>query len=143
MFDSYLTLFGVAFAAATLVPAASEVLLAGLLAAGRDPVALWCWATAGNTLGAAVNWAMGRYLACFRERPWFPVKPAALAPARRWFQRYGAWSLLLAWMPGVGDALTLVAGLLGVPFLWFLFLTACGKGARYALVLGAALGLGL
>ena len=142
MLEGYLGLFLVAFLAATLLPAYSEVLFAGLLAAGYDPFALWAWATAGNTLGSAVNWVLGRYLLQFRDRRWFPFNAGALGPAQRWFQRYGVWSLLLAWAPVGGDALTFIAGLMRVRFDLFFLLTAIGKGTRYAIVIGLVKGLG-
>jgi membrane protein YqaA with SNARE-associated domain len=134
--DAYFSLFLTAFLAATVLPAYSEILLAGLAGAGYDPLMLWAWASAGNTLGSAVNWLLGRYLLHFSGRKWFPFKPGNLERAQRWFQRYGVWSLLLAWMPVGGDALTLVAGVMRVPFLLFLALTAAGKAARYAVLLG-------
>ena len=141
--ESYLGLFAVAFLAATVLPAYSEVLFAGLLATGYDPVLLWAWATAGNTLGAALNWVMGRYLLRFQDRRWFPFRPGTLGPAQRWFQRYGVWSLLLAWAPVGGDALTFIAGFMRVRFDLFLLLTAIGKGSRYAILLALVMGLGL
>ncbi len=140
--EALLGLFLVSFLAATLLPAYSEVMFAGLQAAGYDPWALWSWATAGNTLGAAVNWALGRYLLRFQERPWFPFKPGTLMRAQGWFQRYGVWSLLMAWAPVGGDALTFVAGVMRVRFPVFLLLTAIGKGARYAILLGLVSGIG-
>ena len=86
---AYLSLFGVSFLAATLIPFYSEVALVGLLAAGYDPFLLWLFASAGNTLGAVVNWVLGRYLLHFEHRRWFPfpiLKIAslpALVPAFR------------------------------------------------------------
>jgi membrane protein YqaA with SNARE-associated domain len=140
--DAYLSLFLAAFLAATIVPAYSEILFAGLMAAGYDPWALWAWATAGNTLGAALNWALARWLLRYQDRRWFPFKPENLGRAQRWFQRYGVWSLLMAWAPVGGDALTFIAGLMRVRFDVFLILTAIGKGARYAILLGVVEGIG-
>ncbi|MFU8817361.1 MAG: YqaA family protein, partial [Pseudomonadales bacterium] len=120
----------------TLLPAASEVVFAGLLTSGYDPLALWLWATAGNTLGSVINWVMGRYLLHFQDRRWFPFAVDTLGRAQRWFQRYGVWSLLLAWAPIFGDPLTFVAGVMRVRFGVFLVLTAIGKGSRYAILLG-------
>lgn len=134
--DAYLGLFAGAFLAATLLPAYSELMFAGLLSAGYEPLALWAWATAGNTLGSAVNWLLGRYLLHFQERRWFPFKTKSLGTAQRWFQKYGVWSLLMAWAPIGGDALTFIAGMMRVRFDLFLVLTALGKGARYAILLG-------
>jgi len=134
--DAYTALFTSAFLAATLLPAYSEVLFVGLLGAGYDPFWLWASASLGNTLGAAVNWALGRYLLHFEDRRWFPFKRDRLGVAQRWFQRYGVWSLLMAWLPVGGDALTFIAGMMRVHFLLFFLLTAIGKSARYAMLMG-------
>lgn len=132
----YLSLFGVSFLAATLLPAYSEIMFAGLLAAGHDPLLLWIWATAGNTLGSCFNWVLGRYLLQFQDRRWFPFKPEHLARAQRWFQKYGVWSLLMAWAPVGGDPLTFLAGMMRVNFWVFLILCGISKGVRYMIVAG-------
>jgi len=132
---AYAGLFLVALIAATLLPAYSEVAFAGLVLKGYDPLALWLTASAGNTLGSAVNWALARFFLRFEDRRWFPFRRERLGRAQRWFQRYGVWSLLLAWAPVGGDALTFVAGLMRVNFWLFLALVGIGKATRYAVVL--------
>jgi membrane protein YqaA with SNARE-associated domain len=132
-------LFASAFLAATLLPVSSEAILAYLgTAEGADAVGLVAVATAGNTLGAIVNWVLGRWCLHWRERLWFPIKPAALDRATGWMERGGLWLLLLAWVPVVGDPLTFAAGMLRVRFLPFTVLVALGKGARYVAVLAVA-----
>lgn len=134
----YLALFGSALIAATLLPLQSEAVLVGLLLAGEHPVAaLLLVATAGNVLGALVNWLLGRNLLRFQGRRWFPFSGAGLARAERWYGLYGRWSLLGSWLPLVGDPLTLVAGVLREPLWSFLLLVAIAKAGRY-LVLAAA-----
>lgn len=128
----YAGLFLTALLAATILPFYSEVLFLGLLAAGYDPAFTWLSATLGNSIGAAINWVLGRYLLQFQERRWFPFKGASLARAQRWFQRFGVWSLLFSWLPIGGDALTFIAGMMRVGFGLFFTLTLIGKGARYA-----------
>ena len=91
-------------------------------------------ATAGNSLGSAVNWVLGRFLTRFEDRRWFPFKPESLHRGQAWFQKYGIWSLLFAWLPLGGDALTFIAGVMKVRFEVFFVLTAIGKGARYAVL---------
>lgn len=132
---AYLTLFGISFLAATLVPAQSELVLAGMILSGNyQALLLVCVATAGNTLGACVNWVIGRFLESFRDRRWFPVSPPALARAEVWYRKWGIWSMLLSWAPLIGDGLTLVAGTLRVRLLPFVILVSFAKGGRYAIL---------
>ena len=88
----------------------------------------------GNTLGALVNWALGRLMERFRDRRWFPVDAKQLERAQAWFRRYGVWSLLLAWAPLIGEPLTVVAGAMRVHVVPFLVLVAAGKAGRYAVL---------
>lgn len=133
-------LFASAFLAATILPIPSEVTLAGLVVAGRGDLALlWLVATVGNTLGSLVNWTMGRLALRLEGREWFPVRHERLVRAQRWFNRHGVWTLLLVWLPVVGDPLALVAGLMRTPFLLTVVLIAIGKAARYAVVMALAL----
>lgn len=131
-------LFLAAFLAATLLPAQSELLLAGLHAAGgHSPAALLGVATAGNVLGSALNWGLGRYVVHFQHRRWFPLTPETLEKATAWYRRWGAWSLLAAWAPVIGDPLTFAAGILRVNFLLFIVLVTIGKAGRYVVVMAA------
>jgi membrane protein YqaA with SNARE-associated domain len=137
---AYAGLFAAAFIAATLLPAQSELVLAGLLVAGNQPAwALLAVASVGNVAGSVVNWALGRGVARFRDRGWFPVREAALARAEGWYRRWGRWSLLLSWAPVIGDPLTVAAGVLREPFLPFLALVTAAKVGRYLVVAAAAL----
>ena len=130
-----LGLFVSAFLSATLLPGSSEAALIALLALGRsDPAWLVAVATAGNVLGSVVNWAMGRFFVHFADRPWFPVSAQALDRATAWYGRFGVWSLLFAWVPVIGDPLTLAAGLLRVGFWRFVVLVTLGKAARYVFI---------
>lgn len=130
----YLILFSSAFLAATILPFYSEVVLFALLRQGGDPALLVAVATVGNTLGAVVNWLLGRYLLHFQDRRWFYFSRKQIARAQDWFQHYGFWTLLLAWMPVGGDALTLIAGIMRVRLWLFVLLVGLGKGLRYVSV---------
>lgn len=129
---SYLLLFGSAFLAATILPFYSELFLVAMLRAGGDPILLVTIASLGNTLGAVVNWLLGLYLRRFQDRRWFYFSKQQIDSAQDWFRRYGFWSLLFAWIPIGGDALTLIAGILRVRLWLFLLLVATGKTLRYA-----------
>ena len=129
---AYGSLFLVALVAATIFPAQSELLLAGLHASGNYHDGLLILvATVGNVAGSTINWALGRYLMHFQDRRWFPVSRPLVERATGWYQRFGVWSLLLAWVPVIGDPLTLVAGILRVDLRLFLLLVTVGKLGRY------------
>src|SRR6056297_964539 len=75
-------LFAAAFGAATILPFQSEVVFVGLQLAGTASLSwLIVVASVGNTLGAVVNYVMGRGIERFRTRRWFPVNAAQLARA--------------------------------------------------------------
>jgi membrane protein YqaA with SNARE-associated domain len=138
----YIGLFLTAFLAATLLPLSSEAVLVALGSAdGFDAALLFAVATLGNTLGAVVNWALGRFCLRWADRRWFPFSADQLSRAGERFRKYGLWSLLLAWVPVVGDPLTFAAGVMRVGFLPFVVLVGLGKGARYAAVLAVAQGV--
>jgi membrane protein YqaA with SNARE-associated domain len=137
---AYGSLFLASLLAATLVPAQSESVLAGLILAGGQPVAgLVAVASLGNILGSIFNWLIGRGVEKFRDRRWFPASQNQLDRAQRHYQRFGYWSLLLAWVPVIGDPLTLVAGIMREPLWRFLLLVSIGKTGRYV-VLAAGIG---
>lgn len=135
LLSAYLGLFFVAFGAATLLPLQSEAVLVGLLAYGEHPPwVLISVATAGNVLGSVVNWFLGRYIERWRDKRWFPVSREKLENAQRGYHRYGRWSLLLSWVPIIGDPLTVVAGIMREPLRSFLPIVLIAKLGRYVVL---------
>ncbi len=135
-------LFLSALVAATLVPAQSESVLVALLLADRHAVwVLLTVATAGNVLGAVVNWGLGRFMMRFAKRRWFPFSEVQMAKAQGWYSRWGWWSLFGAWLPIVGDPLTAAAGMMREPLWRFLLVVTLSKGGRYLLLAMATLQL--
>ncbi|MGM0701979.1 MAG: YqaA family protein [Pseudomonadota bacterium] len=130
-----LSLFLVSLVSATLLPGGSEVWLARLWCQGEHVLMLWAVATFGNTLGSMINVTLGRYARRFQDRRWFPASREGLMRAERWYRRFGEWSLLASWAPIVGDPLTVLAGVLRLPWWRALLLIALAKGSRYAVVL--------
>ena len=137
----YLGLAGTAFLSATIFPFQSEVVLFGMLVAEHYHVWLLVLvASLGNILGSCVNWFLGRFIAYFEDRPWFPLTKNQVAKAEGWYHRYGRWSLLLSWVPIIGDPLTIVAGVLREPLPVFIALVVVAKTARYVAVAALTLG---
>ena len=131
----YLSLFAISFLAATILPFSSELTLAGLIATSNyDSLLLLIAASIGNILGSVINWILGFYSRNLTTKKWFPFKETQIERSSQWFKKFGKWSLLFAWVPIIGDPLTLVAGLLRVRFLDFIILVAIGKVSRYFLI---------
>ncbi len=128
-------LFLSAFGAATLLPLQSEAVLVGLLAQMQYPVwLLVAVASLGNILGSCVNWRLGLKVEQYKNKKWFPVSEQKMLQAQGIYQKYGFWSLLLSWVPIIGDPITLIAGLLKENFVRFVVMVSIAKIGRYLFV---------
>jgi len=119
------SVFLIAFVSATLVPLGSEPAVFAVVKA--NPAMFWpaiLVATVGNTLGGVLNYGIGyrAKIAFAKERQsrWFG-----------WLRRFGAKTMLLSWVPGIGDPLCTLAGWLHLPFWPSVAYMAIGKFARY------------
>ena len=129
---SYFQLFIISFLAATILPLSSELVLSTMLLTDSfDKYLLLVVASFGNILGSSVNWYLGKKILIFKDKKWFPANERQIAKGEIYFKKYGIWSLLLAWVPIIGDPLTLVAGILRVKFFTFLLLISISKISRY------------
>lgn len=130
-----LGLFFSAFGAATLLPLQSEAVLVTALSLGQhSAVLLIAVASVGNILGSCVNWWLGLHIQRYQDRTWFPVSAHQLQRAQQFYQKYGQYSLLLSWLPVIGDPLTLIAGVMRSRFLPFLIWVSVAKIGRYICV---------
>jgi len=130
----YLGLFLASFLAATILPFSSEVVLGILLAYDFNPYMTVFVATSGNVLGSVVNYGIGILGSRVLLNKFFKLSDQSILNAETRFKKYGVFSLLLAWVPVIGDPLTVAAGILKVNFFLFLFLVSVGKFLRYVLV---------
>lgn len=129
----YLTLFTVSLLAATLLPVGSEALLLYDLSLDFNPLLLILSATIGNTLGSIVNYLLGyKGIEFLVEKKYANSKQLKKATAI--FQKYGAYSLFLSWMPVVGDPITFIAGVLRYDLKKFVVIVFVAKGVRYITV---------
>jgi len=132
-------LFLASFLAATILPLSSEVVLTLLLLAGLSPTALVVVATAGNVLGALLNYAIGSRGGTLLLKKVFKIPPDTLTKSQQTFKKYGIYSLLFAWVPVIGDPLTMIAGTLKINISLFLLLVTTGKLLRYIIITYAVL----
>ena len=129
---SYFQLFIISFLAATILPLSSELILSTMLLTDSfDKYLLLVVASFGNILGSSVNWYLGKKILIFKDKKWFPANERQIAKGEIYFKKYGIWSLLLAWVPIIGDPLTIVAGILRVKYFTFLLLVSISKISRY------------
>ena len=124
MIIGYLSLFTISFLAATILPFSSELMLALLIT----------FSSLGNILGSVFNWVLGFYFIKLQNKKWFPFNQEQISKSSQWFEKYGKWSLLFAWVPIIGDPLTFVAGTMKTKFFIFLILVSIGKISRYLFI---------
>jgi membrane protein YqaA with SNARE-associated domain len=136
----YSGLFTLSFLASTLLPVGSEWLLVFMLLKGKDPLATVAVATIGNYMGGCTTWAIGVWGGPLLIRRILRIDPATEEAAVRFYRRYGVWSLLLSWLPIIGDPLCLAAGILNLDFTRFSILVFTGKLVRYGVVAWFTLG---
>jgi len=131
LYSELVTLFISGFISSTLLPGGSELLLIYYI--NNNPELSWYYFVAvavGNSLGAVVTYLMGYYFSWGREKAQEKHHKAVV-----FCRRYGVYTLLLSWLPVVGDLLPLVAGWLKLTFFKSLLFIVSGKALRYAMIL--------
>jgi membrane protein YqaA with SNARE-associated domain len=128
-------LFLSAFLAATILPAQSELGLGYLVITSQYSMGLLVlFASLGNTLGAIVNWVIGRSI----ESSVIRIEKIKVSPryqsVARWYQKFGRWTLLLSWVPIIGDPITVMAGIFKEPLKSFVLIVALAKTTRYVVI---------
>ena len=121
---------------ATVVPFASEALLAGALLMGYGKWVVTLVAALGNTTGGMISFLMGWLCKWEWLERFFRVKREKLERMRDRVANYGAWAALLTWLPFVGDLIAIAMGLMRVNPWWTLLLMFIGKLARYLAATG-------
>ena len=131
----YFSLFIFCLSLGTFFPFASETFLATQLLSEKYNVFLLIFfASLGNILGSVISWLFGYFVNFFIKKPWFPINNYLLQKGTAIFKKYGKWSLLLSWVPFIGDPIAFAAGILKYNILFFLIFVSIGKVARYLLI---------
>ena len=113
-----LGLFIGTFLAATIVPISSSALYIAVLVATKNPVACLIVGTLGNWLGSVSTYWIGRI------GKW-------LEQQKEKVDRYGIWLALFAWVPIVGDLITLALGFYKARPFGTMVLLLVGKFLRF------------
>lgn len=130
----YAGLFIAAFLAATILPLSSELVLSALLVSGLSPTTLVLVATLGNVLGSLLNYMLGYWASLGIIKKWLKYSENEFLCAEQRFKKYGIFSLLFAWLPIIGDPITVVAGVLRIHLALFMIMVTAGKLIRYVVI---------
>ena len=138
--EIYIGLFLSSFLSATILPGQSEIALTSLIILNNHSLSFLVFiASLGNVLGSLLNWFIGSKLERFKKKKWFPVTKLQLKKASNWYHKYGKWTLLLSWVPFVGDPITIVAGIFRIPIMHFILIVSFAKTMRYIFIAFIAL----
>ena len=133
--EAYASLFISSLLSSTILPGYSEITLTTLILLEKySQILLIFYASLGNILGSIINWYLGSYITKFVNKNWFPFKKKQLDKASSWYLKYGKWSLILCWVPIIGDPLTIVAGIFRVRLIIFITIVSISKILRYIFV---------
>jgi membrane protein YqaA with SNARE-associated domain len=127
-------LFVLSFLAATILPLGSEWLMIIMIVQDFPLQDVIITATAGNYLGACTTYLIGIWGAHFVIRKILRIDDVQLVRVEKLYNKYGKLSLLLSWLPVIGDPLCLIAGVFRINFVHFSVLVFVGKFFRYAIL---------
>ena len=130
----YPGLFLASFLASTVVPTLSEPFVILLINKNFNIYSVVLVASVGNFLGACTSYYIGFAGRMHIIQKYFRVSDAHLEKAEARFKKYGYWLLLFTWLPFVGDALPVMAGIMKLRFTIFSILVFIGKFLRYAVL---------
>ncbi len=125
-------LFLICFLAATLIPFSSEIAVIAAIKMGFTAGEVLFWATSGNVLACFFNYFLGYF---FRVKALSRLQKEGWGrKALQFWEKYGIWSLLLNWMPLIGDPLTVAAGIGRLDLRIFFAMVALLRFARYVVI---------
>ncbi len=133
--SGYFGLFFVSFLAATLVPLGSEFFVATMTVSGYNVWLIFVIATIGNTCGSIINYYIGKLGMNFIFSRYIKVDSDKQQKSEKIYQKWGSPILFFAWIPIIGDPLTVVAGVFKLNLYIFIFWVVLGKAFRYFLVI--------
>ncbi len=132
LFDSgYFALFLASFLAATVVPFSSEALLSGMLA--TDYNLYWCLglATLGNWLGGMSSYGLGWLGKTEWIEKYLKIRHQQIEKTKKLVKGKELWIAFFCWLPGIGDVIAVILGLLKVNVVLASVGMLIGKLLRY------------
>lgn len=124
-----------AFLAGSIFPFSSEMVMAGLMTTGLDPIKLAFYGTVGNVLGSALNYGVGRMGKVEWFEKYLHVNQKDLDRAERFMAGRGAWMGFFAFLPLLGSAITILLGLMRSNVVITFIAITLGKIFRYIILI--------
>jgi len=130
----HLGLFGLflgCLLSATVFPFSSDALYIGILMATKQPMACLLVGTAGNWIGGAITYFLGRLAKWEWVEKVFKVTREKLEKQKPLIEKWGTWAALLSWIPFVGDVIVIALGFYRTPAVWTILFLLIGKFLRF------------
>jgi len=131
----YIGLFIASFLAATILPLGSEVVFAGLLAAGLNGWTCVAVAAVGNWLGGMTNYYLGRLGKMEWIEKYLKVRKEKIDKMQHWLEGKGAIMAFFSFLPVVGDIIALALGFMRANVYIVNVSMFAGKFIRYVLIM--------
>jgi membrane protein YqaA with SNARE-associated domain len=136
----YAGMFISAFIAGSFLPFTSEAVMAGLVAAGLEPLPLLIYGTIGNWAGSMLNYGIGHLGKMEWIERYLHVSKENLDKAHKFLGNKGAWMGFFSFMPVIGTAICIALGLMRANPVITAISVFFGKVLRYVFVAyGAAM----
>lgn len=130
----YTPLFLVSVMTQIVVPFPLDLIVLSMFALNFSPLLIIILATSGLTIGASLTFIIGkgglRLFKSFRKLE----KTKKFYQAKKLYQKFGKWTLLVTFLPGVGKYFALFAGIMGLNWLTFLTLFITGRLVYYTVL---------
>lgn len=136
----YIGIFISSFLSGSILPFSSEVVMVGLIASGLSPIILIIYATLGNSLGGIMNYIIGRQGKIKWIEKYLHISQKSIIRTKHFLDGHGAWLGFFSFIPIIGDAITVVLGLMRANIVVSFISIILGKLLRYAII---AWGMGL
>lgn len=125
-------LFFLAFINQVFLPAPVDFIILAMAAAGLNPGELIIVNVIGQTLGSTTDFLIARY--GIDSIPWVEKKEKkkGFKRARKFFEKYGRYTLIFSDAPFMGKFFPFLAGLLELPIYEFFVFYLLGKAIYYS-----------
>jgi len=138
---AFILLFAWCFLSASIVPFSSEPYFAGLIINDYNFVAAITIASIGNTLGGITTFWIGRKSGEILIQKFSDKKQKRFFKAQKTIEKYGAISMVLSWVPFLGDLIVLAGGIFKLPYTQSILWMSIGKTTRYIIIAYISIGV--